>query len=559
MKRFFALVMSIVLALGLMAGCGGKTEKTPSTAVSATEGGLISTAKVVFAADGSTDYRVVRPDGCETEIVSAASVIVKNFKDALGVKIKNVADSEDGSDQYEILVGNTNRPESRQALDYIYSKGYGRSEDYIICTIGKKIVILGINDTATVNAAAYFVNNILSENGVEGGIEHINVTEGSFTDITVNGVGIQRFKLVRDYTNRSWLIQEEVRKLQEYVLATTGFQMPLLNDREVSEAEYEINIGNTSRTAKPSDEYSRDEWDILIADRKVYITGGSTYSVQVAVTEFCKMVQKGAITDADSKSGSYDKTVAGYDNKSYYRVTWAEEFDYDGALDMSKWNPKMGNQHEKATQVIDEVTSSVNDGVLIMRCFKVSDQQYLHHTGISTEENLRYNFGYIEMRARIADGTGVYTSFWGGGDGLELDIFESLGIAHNQQCNIHYWGAALAPDDEDHHTSLDSVVSSVNRRYYHEHGTLFDDFHTVSMYWTPEEIKFIYDGEVYYYEPGDVRWQNKFINVVAGINVGWDGRTLPDDELFSDDKRPEYHIDYIRLYQIDGQGLRSYW
>ena len=76
------------------------------------------------------------------------------------------------------------------------------------------------------------------------------------------------------------------------------------------------------------------------------------------------------------------------------------------------------------------------------------------------------------------------------------------------------------------------------------------------MYWTAEEIKFIYDGQVYYYEPGADRWIDKYLALSIGFNIGWDGRTPPSDDTVYP---VEYHADYVRLYQVDGQGLKSKW
>ncbi len=557
MKRLFALLMTMALVIGLMAGCGGSEKQTDGSSSSA---GLVdsvadsdfSTAKVEYIADGAAVYRVVRAEVADTGVISAVSSIVKNYKDNLGVKTRSVLDSEDGTDQYEILVGDTNRAESAQALDYLYQSGYGRYKDYIVCTIGKKIVINGVNDEAVAEGVVYFVENYLKAEGVEGGIKYVYATQGSFSEITINGVDIQKFQLTRDFSNRSWLIQEEARKLQEYVQEKTGYYLNLVNDKETEESEYEINIGNTIRTAKPSAGYGYSDWEIAVAGKKVYIAGGSTYSIQVAMTEFTNMVKAGNITDANSTTGDYESTVAKYDSSTYLRLKWADEFDYNGEIDMSRWALTMANQHENATQVIDGTTGEVTKGILIMRGFKLDDGSYVHHPSINTSPTMTFNYGYAELCARIADGKGIYSSYWGAGGGLEIDVFENLGVAQSFKCNIHYWGALLAPDDDDNHTSLDGVVAGSERAYVLRKGTMFDDYHAVGLYWTPDEITFIWDGEVYYTEKGDARWDGKYINLSIGFNIGWDTRTPPADDT---EFPVEYHADSLRVYQVDGYGI----
>ena len=106
------------------------------------------------------------------------------------------------------------------------------------------------------------VENYIKKSGIEGGIVYTYSTPGNFNDITVNGVDIYRFKLVRDNTNRSWLVQEEIRKVQDYIQETTGYAVSLEEDLKTTEAEYEINLGNTVRTVKPSSGFGYEDWEI---------------------------------------------------------------------------------------------------------------------------------------------------------------------------------------------------------------------------------------------------------------------------------------------------------
>ncbi len=562
-KKIVSLFLALSLSVGmvLFTGCGksDSSGKNNST-VGGVNVDIISKEKVNFINDdGSSVYRIVRPQG-DKGATAAASVVFKQMKDGLSIGIKNVSDEEDGTDVYEILIGNTNRVESTQALDYLYDKGFGRYNDFIICTIGKKIVITGISDEAISNAADYFVKNYMKKEGVDGGIEYLYATEGKFGDITVNGTSIGKFRFIWDTTTRSWLIQEEVRKAQEYIKSATGYQLSLKEDTKAAEAEYEISIGNTVRAMKPESSYSYEDWEIKISGKKVGILGGSTYAVQVAVTEFTKMLEKGSLTDADSKTGTYSETVAGYDSASYYTLKWGDDFDGD-SLDLTKWShPSDGRQDGNIQN--DDSTVYVKDGEIVMLGGQRNDGTYYHCSGIQTINKMRFNFGYLEMRAKVPDGNGVYSSFWlnadrTGAGGIEIDIFESLGMAKTQRANIHYW----RPEADGGHTSLDdglygegiNKISGNDRQYVVKDGLLSDQFRTIGLYWTPEEITFIYDGEVYYTQPADEFHFDQYEYILAGFNIGWPERITPASDL---EFPLEYHIDYVRLFQIDGQGLR---
>ena len=557
LKRLISLITVFCLALGIgaLAGCGNNTDADNQNNQSGGAAmGDISAEKVVYINEsGESVYRIVRPN--DKEMTSVAAVVFKQMKDGLGVGIRNVLDSEDGTDLNEILIGNTNRPESAQAIDYLRSQGYGRYNDYIVCTIGKKIVINGMSNEAIEKAADCFVKNFIKKEGIEGGICRLYATEGSFSDITVNGTSISKYNFVWDSTNLSWLIRQEVGLIQDFLRETTGFYVPLKEDAGTDKGEYEISIGNTDRAVKAQSEYSYEEWEILISGKKVNILGGSTYAVQVAVTEFGKMLQKKAITDADSTTGTYSETVADYDSSTYYSLKWCDEFDGD-SLDTSKWSHPTDSR-EDGNMVNDDTTVYFKDGAIVMLGNRREDGTYYHCSGVQTANKMTFNFGYLEMRAKIPDGTGVYSSFWTTGGGLEIDIFESLGMAHTQRANIHYWQS----EANGGHTSLDgglygpdnNKISGNDRQFVLKEGSLSDRYRTIGLYWTPQEITFIYDGEVYYTQPSDEFHIDKYQYILAGFNVGWPGRTAPAEDL----QLPlEYHIDYIRLFQIDGQGLK---
>lgn len=364
----------------------------------------------------------------------------------------------------------------------------------------------------------------------------------------INGIEISNFALVRDYTSRSWLLQNEVGKLIELVKAKTGAELSLKNDKTTEEAEYEILIGNTNRSAKAQSEYGYDDYEIIVSGKKVFLTGGSTYAAQVAVTEFCKMLENGDVTDADSKKGSYKETVSGYDSKSYYKLAWGDEFDGD-KLDDSKWSITQ-MEYKGAQLVVNDRTFEMKDGNAIMRGYKEGDVCY-HTDAIQTGGKFRYHGGYIEMRARIPNDIAAYGSFWGNGcnaegvgDLLEIDIFESFGMPGFRQANLHKWFANHT------HWSLDGKVKERFYRVPEEEMVDKSEYHTIAMLWTDDEIHFFYDGNEYYGQEIDEFYKDKFINIYAGFNIGWNDRKAPPE----DTSWPvEYYVDYIRLYQIDGQ------
>ena len=120
MKRILAIVFALAIAVGTFAGCGksGGSASTPGgTASTVVSDDIFSKEKVTFLNDdGSSVYLIVRPDG-DADALATSQYLFKQIKNSIGVNIKNVDDTEDGTDVYEILVGNTNRTETQQAKE----------------------------------------------------------------------------------------------------------------------------------------------------------------------------------------------------------------------------------------------------------------------------------------------------------------------------------------------------------------------------------------------------------------------------------------------------------
>lgn len=556
MKKILAMIFVVAMLLTAFAGCGGDDKKpadssssTSSTSSTVVSDSILSKEDVKFVDGDEAVYRVVRADG-DSEITTLASKVFTQYKKSMNTKPKNVLDSEDGTDVYEILVGTTNRAESSQAMEYLIGTGAGRYEDYIICTIGKKIVINAVTKAGLESAVDYFTANFLKADGVAGGILYIGATAGDFKDIPINGVNIGRFKMIIDGTSRSYLIQTEAEKISALIKSTTGFLVELENDLDTTESEYEIIIGNANREGTPAQSsFNPDDYEIRISGKKVYLVGGSTYAVQVAVTEFAKMLEKGSVTDADSTTGSYTATVAGYDSATYYKYVWGDEFN-TGKLDTTKWVMPDGQKYwddTGRTFIVDETTVTFSNDTMTMLVFRDDDGNYYQPFGIKSEGKFTFNKGYMELRARIPDGVGVYSSFWGTGGGLEIDVFENLGVAHKLQANVHWWRS----EDEGGHTSCDGVVSD---RYIRLEEDMAARFHTVGLFWNDTEISFYCDGIQYYTQAATEFEFDKFINIQVCVNAGWEGRTPPGADV----KWPlEYEVDYVRLYQIDGQSFKT--
>jgi hypothetical protein len=149
-KRNIALALSflIIFAVSLFSCSGGAQ----------TGDGGKSEESLPIVAAGATDYVIVRSDlyNSDNAIVQAAVTLRNALKSVTGTDISIKTDwdgKDDNTARKEILVGDTNRQES---IDAIASLG---EDQYIIkvCGDGTKIVITGKTESTTTAAVQYFL------------------------------------------------------------------------------------------------------------------------------------------------------------------------------------------------------------------------------------------------------------------------------------------------------------------------------------------------------------------------------------------------------------------
>lgn len=583
MKRFISIILAVILVVGLAAGCGSKKNNTSngSTAsdVPPVDDSIISTADVAFLdSNGESVYRIVRPEKPEMDETTSAGVLFKQLKNKLGISVRNVADSEDGTDVYEILVGNTNRTESQQALDYMKSVSGGRHNDYIICTIGKKIVINALNADSLNTATNYFVENYVKQEGVAGGINYVYKTEGNFDEVTVNGTSIGKFCFVRPHFNSSYLTQVEMEKIVDSVYQKTGYMLPIEHDEYVAETTYEIVVGNTNRPGvKPVTNY--DEYDITVSGTKVYLNGGSPHATAMAVSEFAKMLNTGAVTDASTTSGSYESAMANYDRSTTYYPTWYDTFD-GNEIDTTKWHimndpefSRDGQNGKWSAMSNDPNFVFQRDGKFYVYGREESDAYY--GGTISNQTTMAFHYGYVEKSAICPDGPGFWSLLWfcGTGDGTnvlaspEIDLNECFGEGKVTHANCHAWPTAYGKSLGYDHTSLDGPTYGNDKKVTCPDGKTFaDDFHTYGFLWDEDEMTFMLDGDIWFsYQTNTTEWDidvfvNSWMYMMLSFSVGRKNNNYLVDNVTAEQwqNSSAFIVDWLYLYQFDDgvQGLK---
>lgn len=192
----------------------------------------------------------------------------------------------------------------------------------------------------------------------------------------------------------------------------------------------------------------------------------------------------------------------------------------------------------------DEVM--VHNGVLTLRAEQktvnaANGQTYQYTSGMISSgptqdggtPHFSFQYGYVEMRAKVPAGQGLWPAFWTlpvkGHWPPEIDIFEILGNAPNV-INMHF----------HYPPNVDSGAS----------WTAPFDFsagwHTYAIDWEPDSITWYVDGIARRQFTDSANIPKQPMYLIANLAVGGD---WPGDPNASTKFPAEYQIDYIKVWQ----------
>jgi beta-glucanase (GH16 family) len=245
-----------------------------------------------------------------------------------------------------------------------------------------------------------------------------------------------------------------------------------------------------------------------------------------------------------------DSTLSAED----WKLVWSDEFNYQGLPDPAKWGYEEGFVRNQENQYYTKArleNARVENGHLVIECrkenFTPANHAPVNYTAASliTQNKMSWQYGRIEVRAKLPHGKGVWPAIWMLGTNItqvgwprcgEIDIMEFIG---REPRSIH-----------------GTVHYSLAGKHASDGGKLatdrpWEDYHNYAVEWTPERIDFYFDKQKYHTVLVDKASQgatNPFrlpqyliLNFALGGNWGGpvDDAVLPQQFL----------IDYVRVYQ----------
>lgn len=245
------------------------------------------------------------------------------------------------------------------------------------------------------------------------------------------------------------------------------------------------------------------------------------------------------------------------DKKVDYELVWADEFNYQGLPDSTKWSwDTAGNAWNWGNNEAQHYTYKRIENSYV-------DSQYLHIVAIKektankefssarlvSREKGDWLYGRMEIRAKLPSGRGIWPAIWmlptdwEYGDwphSGEIDIMEHVGYM---------------PDSvfASAHTGAYNHVARTQKTAGQYVKDLYADFHNYSLEWDSTEYRIFVDTTHYFTfkkESDDPeKWPfNRRFHMILNVAVGgnWGAVQGIDSTIYP----REMLIDYVRVYQL---------
>lgn len=282
MKKILALLLALLMVTIGLASCKKKedSESTDTTTGGAEESEDVS-KRYYIVSGGESDFVLVYPKKAGDSVVQGALEIKGLLKMKTGVDMKVVDDESVAADSgaKEILIGETNRPESDVKAELA---GYN---DYIVKLTGNKLVIAGGCDEATVSAVSYFRKMVIekiSSKELQAGNAYVQNDllfnyhyPYSMENMTLLGTPVKDYKIVVG-ADCSFVEYRTALRFMYSIMKMTGRAMDIVED-DTEASAHEIRIGKTNRTTAVA---AREEYVINVNEGSLEFISGSLFGYE---------------------------------------------------------------------------------------------------------------------------------------------------------------------------------------------------------------------------------------------------------------------------------------
>ncbi len=421
----------------------------------------------------------------------------------------------------------------------------------------------------------------LASKDKEGGDTYVP----EFTQKTVDWKGPRGYVIV--YKNGDKYSKLQAKYLQAFFKKIDGVELKIVTDSTPAVTK-EILVGNTNRYTTTLGE---NHFAVNLKGNKLVFEGGHRAMVEKAVKWFMSIDRiDGKVTTLKGKAKDFTSTLSGG-----YKYVWGEEFD-GNFLDNTKFvfGDHMGVGGTNTTiQIDDDDLIRVENGL-----FKMSTAHYYYEYDenvevgmapvVCTGDTMQWLYGYAEIRALVPCQKGAWPAWWATSHCphypdyydpknfkymVEVDFFEVFG-SDSISPNIHKW--------YDQPTILGTMTYIEENGIHYRHSGYGDmglefskykmsqtealKYHTYGFKWTPDEMVMSVDGNEYmtydlnknFDKYTDMsHFKNDALHMIFDNYAYYEGGTYTNEYnmLKIKDLPFNFFVDYVRIYQRDGEGF----
>ncbi len=237
-----------------------------------------------------------------------------------------------------------------------------------------------------------------------------------------------------------------------------------------------------------------------------------------------------------------------------YEALWTEEFDTneldtniftfeigDGCPEICGWG---NNELQEYTSKEDNL--SFDDGKMVITATQI-DQFQFESARIITQDKLEFQFGRIDVRAKLPTGQGLWPAIWMLGANIddvgwpacgEIDIMELVGSEPDEVLGTAHWGNP-------------GEGSTFRSGAFNNSTDFSEEFHVFSIVWESNNIEWYVDENKFHsinlntVSPAIYRFNQNFFFI---LNVAVGGR-LPGNPDNTTVFPQTMEIDYMRVFQ----------
>lgn len=347
MKKLISVLLCLCMvssAVMLLAGCRQTYDFTPVQ-------GQITASEEMVAID-LTGYVMSYDTAMSATARKEAASVVSELRSLCGVSIsirEDMAKTVEENDGLEILIGNTKRTQTAEALDYVKNHGWA----IVVCE--NKLVITGTTALMTRLAMQYLAENYLSADYVDGSVLTIP-SAIVYSDMEVTALFEDRstvYNVVYDdqyddvnnvELNPSYTYErdpnpdggKETDEIYNFSVAlkepfSKASGMPestlkLTTDAEEA-SEYEVLVGNMDRAdvKKQHEGLAANEYGVSIEGSKIYLLAWNAVALKSTTALLEEILSDCVITNGDGLK-SYVAPKSVFFKSALAKNTWKVDF-----------------------------------------------------------------------------------------------------------------------------------------------------------------------------------------------------------------------------------------